>query len=219
MNLKVKRLTETARLPEVWRKVPGYSGRYEVSNCGRVKSNDMVIFNHLTGRNNFRKGRVLSLQDNEGYLKVRLLMNGVGRTVSVHRLVAESFVKKEKGCDIVNHLDGNKANNKAENLEWTTVKGNIKHAWDMGLNKFSEDQRRRQKEKLSIKIIGENEATGEILQFDSAAECGRKMNTAKSKIRDCCNGKIERLKGWVWHDLESEEGKRLFNKLSTVNRK
>ena len=211
MQLKIKRSTQTAKLPELWREVPGYDGRYEVSNHGRVKSNDMVIFNHLTGNNNFRKGRVLSLQNRNGYLQVRLLMNGVGQTVKVHRLVAESFVKKEKGCNVVNHLDGDKTNNKSENLEWTTVKGNVRHAWDMGLNRFSEDQRRRQKEKLSIKIIGKNIKTGEVLQFDSAAECGRMLNTAKSKIRDCCNGKIEKLKGWVWYDLDSEEGKRLLS--------
>lgn len=219
MNLKVKRLTETAKLPEIWREVPGYDGRYEVSSYGRVRSKDMIIFNFLTKRNNFREGRILSLQDNQGYLKTRLLMNGVGRTISVHRLVAEAFVTKPEGCNVVNHLDGDKANNNAENLEWTTVKGNVRHAWEMGLNNFSEDQRKRQKEKLSIKIIGENKVTGEILQFDSASECGRKMNTAKSKIRDCCNGKIEMLKGWVWYDLDSEEGKRLFNKLSAVNHK
>ena len=153
MQLKIKRLTQTAKLPELWREVPGYDGRYEVSSYGRVRSKDMIIFNFLTKRNNFREGRVLSLQDNQGYLKTRLLMNGVGRTISVHRLVAEAFVTKPEGCNVVNHLDGDKANNNAENLEWTTVKGNVRHAWEMGLNNFSEDQRRRQKEKLFKNLL------------------------------------------------------------------
>lgn len=51
----------------------------------------------------------------------------------MHRLVASAFIDKPDGCDIVNHLDGDKTNNRVDNLEWTTVSGNAAHAVEAGL--------------------------------------------------------------------------------------
>jgi len=67
-----------------------------------------------------------------GYLKVCIC----GKQVSIHRMVAEAFIKKPIDGNIyeVNHIDGNKKNNKAGNLEWVTKSQNIKHAYRIGLN-------------------------------------------------------------------------------------
>lgn len=69
-----------------------------------------------------------------GYACVRLN----GKTQSVHRLVAEAYCDKGEGCDQVNHINGDKQDNRAENLEWVTASENRKHAWATGLQTASE---------------------------------------------------------------------------------
>ena len=53
----------------------------------------------------------------------------------MHRLVAEHFIQKPKGCDVVNHLDCNPQNNCKNNLEWTTDQGNFAYMQSLGRNK------------------------------------------------------------------------------------
>ena len=95
-----------------------FSG-YTVSDTGEIWS---------------RRGRLVKQQiSNVGYLRVELWRDGIGRKYSVHRLVAEAFVLNPDGHTEVNHLDGDKTNNHASNLEWTTRSGNQKHAYRLGL--------------------------------------------------------------------------------------
>ena len=91
-------------MQEVWKDIEGYEGYYQVSNLGRVKQ---IKFN-----------RLLKLCcDNYGYLIVVLSKNGIHRTRTVHRLVAETFIPNESNYPQVNHKDENKTNNNVTNLE------------------------------------------------------------------------------------------------------
>ena len=101
---------------EVWKDIQGFEGLYRVSNTGKVFS---------VRRGILLKGKI----DRYGYLAV-VLWNGKNNYRTVHRLVAGAFVPSKDGCNVVNHLDCNKLNNSADNLEWTTVQGNTKHAYD-----------------------------------------------------------------------------------------
>lgn len=68
-----------------------------------------------------------------GYRKVEYHLRGKREYCFIHRLVAEAFLDKVEGCDVVNHIDGNKLNNHVSNLEWVTYSENSKHAQENNL--------------------------------------------------------------------------------------
>ena len=111
-------------MKEIWKDIPDYEGLYQVSNLGRVKS--------------FQRNRemILKPRDNKlGYLKVILSKNKINKNIFVHRIVLlvikpEIYFNKAD----VNHMDGNKYNNKLTNLEWCTRKENVIHSFKLGLS-------------------------------------------------------------------------------------
>lgn len=105
---------------EVFKDISGYEGRYAVSNYGRVYSRISEKF-------------LKQVMDKDGYFYVKLYStDGKQKHEKIHRLVAAAFCKKKEGCDIVNHLDSDRRNNRASNLEWTDPKGNIQHSIEFG---------------------------------------------------------------------------------------
>lgn len=112
-------------MKEVWKDIKGYEGKYQVSNTGKVKSfcRDQ------------KNGIILhSTPSNCGYYKVELYLNKKSKMLYVHRLVGDAFVQNPENKPQINHIDGNKANNKATNLEWVTAKENQQHAIKYGLH-------------------------------------------------------------------------------------
>jgi len=113
-----------------WKIIDDFDGRYRVSDTGIIQSC------HKWGsRTNERVKwwtRKLLVHD-RGYLYVRVNNSGGPKIKFIHRLVAESFIPNPKTLQAVNHLDGDKRNNKHQNLEWCTNKQNTKHALVNGL--------------------------------------------------------------------------------------
>ena len=86
--------------------IKGYEGLYEVSKNGIIK--------------NLSTGKIIGNTSGNSYSSVSLNKNGVIITRGVHRIVAEAFVPNLENKPCVNHIDGNKSNNKYTNLEWVT---------------------------------------------------------------------------------------------------
>lgn len=120
--------TAIADIPgEEWR--PCSLKHHFVSSMGRVKTGQRKhrIFG---GRFRTDPAKIKKQHSNEkGYL----LINADGRMWRVHRLVASAFCGQPDGCDQVNHINGIKHDNRAENLEWVTGSGNIQHAVMRGM--------------------------------------------------------------------------------------
>lgn len=115
---------------EIWKDIKGYEGLYQVSDLGRVKS-----LPKLCGRV-FRKERILKQSfTSDGYLRVRLLHYDKDVTRTVHRLVMDHFQPNDNSKMTVNHIDGDKTNNKLSNLEWIDRGEQMVHAYKLGLKK------------------------------------------------------------------------------------
>ena len=132
------------QIPYKWRDVVGFENKYIVSNNGDVASVDRIIIDSI-GRQYFREGKILKPTNVNGYMYINL---GRKKRMYIHRLVGEAFISNKENKPEINHIDGNKSNNKVENLEWVTSSENKQHAQDTGLNK----SRYSLKQKLAARI-------------------------------------------------------------------
>lgn len=122
---------QTFEVEEKWKPIVGFYN--EVSNQGRVRS-----VTHEAGNGKTYQGKILKpIITKSGYVNVCLTTgNDESRiTKRVHRLVADAFIENPDDKDEINHKDGNKENNRAENLEWVTRSENEQHAYDNNLVK------------------------------------------------------------------------------------
>jgi hypothetical protein len=126
-------------MEEIWKDVVGYEGYYQVSNFGRIKSVDRIV-NHISGRKRV-KGLIMTPKNAGcGYLKVDLSKNNKYKAEYVHRLVLKHFKGEDKLKPEVNHKNGNKTDNRLDNLEWVDSSENKNHAILTGLRKIQMGQ-------------------------------------------------------------------------------
>ncbi len=118
---------------EIWKEIPETKGLYSISSIGRIRSNPRQT-THSDGKVTNHKGRILKTAlTKKGYERARISFFGNKKSYMIHRLVAKLFLVNPKKLEAVNHIDGNKQNNRSTNLEWISNEDNIKHAWENGL--------------------------------------------------------------------------------------
>lgn len=128
---------------EIWRDIKGFEARYQVSSRGRVRSLARVVRNGK-GKHTIQ-GKILKAAiNNAGYLVVSLrLANGKRVQKTIHRLVAETFMKNPNKLPQVNHKNENKLKNEYTNLEWCTCKYNVNYGAAQQKRKAAREENRR----------------------------------------------------------------------------
>lgn len=143
-----------------------------------------------------KKGDVYSFKTNKimrqgknrkGYSQVCLTVDSKKHTKRIHRLVAETFIKKVYGKNQVNHKDGNKANNNVENLEWCDNSENQIHAYRV----LKKENHGGGGGKVKVRCV----ETGEI--FNSLSDAGREKNVYTTNITRACRTNIA-TGGYHW---------------------
>lgn len=168
-------------MAEIWKSVPNYGNKYEVSNLGRVRN---------------EKGDILKpFATHGGYYMVALHENGIKTNVRLHRLVAQMFVPNPDCKPEVNHKNGIKSDNNATNLEWCSRSENMHHAYRNGFQRKGAFPIR--------KVI----CLEDGLIYQTIGEAARAYNIHRETVRSSCVRLYKRGKYTFRYFDEKERGK------------
>ena len=175
---------------EEWRDIKGYEGIYQVSSEGRIKSLDYLH----TGKEKI----LCPKKHNKGYLQIQFVRNGTNKTYTIHRLVAETFIENPYNYPCVNHIDENKQNNKAENLEWCTARQNTIKFLQNHPN-FAKDRNyaksKRRKQNRAIEQIFNGVV---VKKWENVREIELRNKWSAWSISECCRGNRKKAYGYTW---------------------
>jgi hypothetical protein len=165
---------------EIWKPITNFEKKgYCISNFGRIK----------TPNNKIKEKFAIS----SGYYDLKISKS---EREKIHRLVALQFIVNIDNKPFVNHKNGNKLDNRSENLEWVTNQENVIHAYENGLNGRSSQVIQYDKEGKDI-----------INEFKSINEASRILNIGQSHISSCCRGKILQTHGLHFKYKENKNEK------------
>ena len=178
---------------EVWRDAPGYEGKYQVSNLGRVKRlggyEKGHIRHNVANAEYYRKEHIVKPNiRKDGYMFAHLYKNGVSKAFCLHRIIWEAFNGPIPDGLFVNHIDENPSNNTLTNLNLMTPKENTN--WGTGI---------RRRAKTQSKMVEQYTLDGtHICTWFSLSGIEKELGYCCSKISMCCQGKRHTHKGYIW---------------------
>ena len=161
----------------MFKDIKGYEGLYKIDDKGNV-------YSCIT--NSSRRKGIMKPQSKNGYLTIGLYKDKKYKNYLIHRLVAQAFISNPNNLKEVNHIDGNKHNNRVQNLEWCTGSQNVKHSYEHGLHPRLCGEK-NVAHKLTWKDV--HEIRG-IYKDVSCTELSKKYNVSASTIRDIKNNRI-----------------------------
>lgn len=170
-------------MEEKWKDIPGYEGLYQASSLGRIRTCDGKKTYSVRHGERTWKQRILKPKGCSNYYlcgyRVTLWKDKKPKDYLVARLVCATFHENLLGTNMtVNHKDGNRLNNNSENLEWLSLKDNIRHGFENNLYKQNETRLVSQK-------------SGEIFTFRSQGEAGRFLGRSHGYITELRKRKKE----------------------------
>lgn len=158
---------------------------------------DGYVISRKNGKSRVMKGG----STGHGYPQVTLRHNGKQVQRLIHRLIAEYFCFRPDGADQINHVDGDKANNSADNLEWVTAKENMAHSvktglWTSPTKEHYCRMRKNAARKLALFTLDEG---SDIIEMKDALglsclEMAKLIGCSKSSIQRLANGAMTHFK-------------------------
>jgi hypothetical protein len=157
---------------EIWKDIIEYEGLYQISNYGRVKSLQRIIYK-VDGRIQTFKERILKpATDKNGYQQIGLHKNCKQKTIQIHREVAIAFIPNPENKPEVNHCDGIKNNNNDWNLEWNTSSENNQHAYNTGLKIGNKGEKHGMCKLTNLQVIEIRNLKDKLIQQKIADKYG-----------------------------------------------
>ena len=184
---------------EEWRDIQGYEGKYQVSNKGRVKA----LSWRKCGTGNNQKEHILKESETRGYKRVTLSKDGVMKTFSVHKLVAEAFIPNLENKPQIDHINTIRNDNRVENLKWVSAKENNLNP--ITLSKHCEILKNREDQS---KKVGQFKNGTLVKTYDSVSETGR-CGFSFGCVSRCCRGERKTHKGYEWKFIIEEKSKEI----------
>lgn len=180
-----------------WKPTHIFPNEYLVSNGGQVKS--------------LRTNKILRpTTDKDGYLYYVLCVNGERKTVKAHRLVAIAFIDNPLNKPAIDHINGNKQDNRVENLRWVTNKENTNNPLTL---KRVVNKAKERLPKMYDAAIKHNFGRiktivymhGEIVgMFDSQKLASEFTGVSPGKVSQCISGKKKSCKGYEFKEIEHD---------------
>ena len=173
---------------EIWKDIKGFEEFYQVSSYGQVKSLERFFPAGRGYKERLKKERILKQgKASSGYENVVLCKEEKKQTFTVHRLVAETFIPNPENKKEVNHIDGDKTNNRVENLEWNTRSENALHAYKINLQSAPK------------KKVDQFDKNGNFINsYDSLTEASKEMKVPLKSISNNLRGRYKSAGGYVW---------------------
>lgn len=158
-----------------WRPIPDFEDRYSVSDSGQVWS----LLRH----------KVLKpMIDRYGYEKVVLCKDGKMFYRTVHRLVAQAFVPNPDNLKTVNHINEDKTDNRAVNLEWLSIADNDNHG----------TRNERMADAKCLHPVEQVLADGTVVAYKGVKDASRKTGINRCCIALCCKNIRKTAGGYKW---------------------
>ena len=181
---------------EIWKDIEGYEGHYQVSNMGAIKSVQRVTHYLFPGGKACQRVTPERLKSapvfgNGGYRQIMLYKHNVGKMYQVHRLVAAAFIPNPDSLPTVNHKNGIKTDNRADNLEWCSYSDNNLHA----LNVLG------RKPGYCKKVMCIE--TQKI--YDSVAAASRQTGESEHSLRGHLRGRTQSLHNKHWQFVKNSQ--------------
>lgn len=178
---------------EIWKDIPGYEGVYQASTLGRIRSLDRIIVRSASRKRGPHKAKlngcvIKPVLRKDGYTVVPLGKSSPCNRV--HQLIAETFIPNPENKPMVNHINGNRADNSVKNLEWCTNQENQIHARDVLKRTFGVGK--------PVRCI----ETGQIFKNSKDAAGGDRSRAGRIGL--VCNHKYGRktCMGYHWEFVE-----------------
>lgn len=193
-------------MKEIWKDIPNYKG-YQASNLGRIRTYNKITYTKLHGERHW-KNRILKFKPTNknahikqgGGYRVSLWKDGKCKDFLVARIIATTFLENLIDTKMtVNHKNGNRLDNRVENLEWLTLSENIKYGFE-----------NNQYQQINIKLKNKN--TNKISEFKSLSGAGSFLGRSSGYISDCIkyNRKIKDIEKNEYEIIEINKIKSRF---------
>lgn len=175
-------------MTEIWKEIPGFEGKYRISQTGKVFS--------------IKSGKELTPKiNNKGYAWVQLERGDRTHVCKlIHRLVAEAFIENPKGYPIINHKDEKPLNNNVSNLEWCDNSYNVRYS-------LARHPHKRRATNVSTERYGKRShlrvvqltLNGEVVrEWDNSRTINKETGMSDWSISECCRGKRHTAYGFKW---------------------